>query len=190
MELHGVVRVAAGEAGGVHRARVVAEAGVDAVEDPVPHHPDLAAEHLLRGAPEELEGAWYPRLLHRRLDCQGPSHPRGAVDVVAAAVAGGPRLDGLLVGDGLLGEPGEGVVLPHHADDGLPAPIGGDEGGGYPGDPPLDLEAVTLQLVREQLRRLELDEAQLGVPPDGVADLDEPLLVLLQPFDGCLLPVV
>ena len=156
VELDAVHRVAATSARGVSAAGMVAETGVDPVEVAVPDQPDLPDEGLLGGAAVELDGPGDVVGLHRGLEGDGPGEPRGAVDVVAAAVAGPPLDDGVLVGHRLLGDSCQGVELPHHPDGGAPAAPGGHEGRGHAGDAPLDAEALLLDRVREELGGLVL----------------------------------
>jgi len=135
---------------------VVAEAGVDAVEVAVPDQPDFPDEGLLGGASVELDGAGDVVGLHRCFEGDGPGEPRGTVNVVAASVAGPPLHDGVLVGYSLLGDPCQGVELPHHSNGGAPAPPRGHEGRGHTGGAPLDAEALFLDCVREELGGLVL----------------------------------
>jgi hypothetical protein len=188
LELDGVHRVAAAEARRVHRSRVVAEAGVEVVEVAVPHHEDLPDEGLLGGAAEALHRPLDLVLLHGDLRRQGATEGGGCVAVVAAAVAGRALHQRLLVGDRFVRYPGEGVELPHDAYRRPVRSVGGDEGGGHPGDAPLHLEAVLLEDVRHELPRLDLLEADLGPLPGLHVSVDDQLLVLLDPFEGGLIP--
>ncbi|MCK7518352.1 MAG: hypothetical protein MZV64_11800 [Ignavibacteriales bacterium] len=73
---------------------------------------------------------------------------------------------------------------------GLPGAVGGDEAGRHAGQAPLDREAGGFERVGQELRRVELLEAELGVLPDGVRDAAELLdrLGLAEPVeDGLLL---
>ncbi len=83
-------------------------------------------------------------LLHHRFHREARPQGRRGVAVVAAAVARAPLDQGVPVGDGLIGDAGEGIELPHHPDDGFPGAVGRDEGAGHPGDAPLHREAVLL----------------------------------------------
>jgi hypothetical protein len=109
-------------------ARVVPEAGVEAVEVAVPHHEDLPDEGLLGGAAEALHRPLDPVLLHGNLGRQCSSQRGGGVAVVAAAVARPTLNKRFLVGDGLVRDPGEGVELPHDAYGRSSGAVGGDEG--------------------------------------------------------------
>ena len=104
------------------------------------------------------------------------------MDVVAAAV---PRRAGdhrVLLGLHLVAYAGEGVVLPLEAYHGLAFAPRGVYGGGHAGYAKLDLEAVSLKDLGYESAALGLDEAQLGVAPDLVRDLDELLTVFIYPF--------
>jgi len=186
LELDGVHGVSASLPDGVGGARVVAEAGVDAVEDAVPDHEDLADEGLLGRAAEDLHGTLDLVLLDGFLDRDAGSHGGCGVAVVTASVAWRPLLEGLLVRHGLVGYPREGVELPHEGYDGASRAVCCDEGRGHPGDPLLDVEAVLLQDVDHELGRLVLLQADLGVLPDGLVDVGEELLVLLDPVQRAL----
>jgi hypothetical protein len=83
----------------------------------------------------------------------------------------------------------EGVVL---REDGDPrpflfTPVEGAERGRYPQELALDLEAVRLELLGQQLVRLVLLASKLGVLVEVSGDLDEPLpLPLNRPLRGFL----
>ncbi len=102
LELDRLAGVAAHQVRCVHNTGVVADAGVDTVEDPAPDHPYLAAQHLLRGAAEELDCTLDALPLHGVPDRQGPTEARGPVDVVSTSVARSPLLYRLLIGHRLL----------------------------------------------------------------------------------------
>ena len=128
-------------------------------------------------------------LLHRGLHCDRRREGGRAVHVVTAAVAWRTLLDRLLVGDGLLAEPREGVELTHEPDGRASLAVAPrrHEGGGHIRHAPLDLEALLLDPVGEELARLRLLQADLGVLPRRVADPYDLLLVLVHPVERCLL---
>ncbi len=80
------------------------------------------------------------------------------MDVVSTTVAWRPLLYGVFVWYGLLREAWKGIILSHDSNDWSSASPGGDESCRDAGDPPLNFEPMLLQLVREELSRLELDE--------------------------------
>ena len=124
--------VAAGQGGDVEGSRVVAQGGVHVVEEVVVHHYPFAAEVLLGGCPVEPEGPGYPVFLHGRGGGEGGSQGSGAVDVVSASVAHAALHQGLLPGQPLVAQVGEGVVLAHDRDYGSALSFLGDDGGGHP----------------------------------------------------------
>ena len=150
-ELDAVDGGAAHEAGRVHAARVVAEAGVQPVVEALPGHEHLAPVVLLGGGPVEPYGTGDLLLLHGVAEGADAGQCSRPVNVVAAAVARRPRDQRVLLGSHLVADAGQGVVLSLEPEDRLaPAPLGVD-GRGHPGDAIGDLEAVLPELVGYEL---------------------------------------
>jgi len=139
--------------------RVDHHSHIHPLEDPAVRHPQLRPG--ARAMPLLRWGAQDPDLSGQVLEelAQGDAgaHPSRADDVVPASMA----------------DAWEGIVLAEVSDAGAPglALEDGLEGGLHPLDPPLNLEAVLLQLLHEELAGLVLLAPQLGVAPDPVAHL-------------------
>ena len=136
-------------------------------------HVDLAAAAFLGGGAVEADGAGCLGGFEMVFDGDCGERGGGAEEVVAAAMAGSAVDAGLALGDVLLGESGEGVVLADDADNGGSGAPFGDEGGRDAGDVFGDAEAVGFEFVAKQGGAFELLVAGFRVFPDLAGDLAE-----------------
>ncbi len=118
---------------------------VYALEQAFAHHVHFAAAPFLGRAAVDLDGAAQLAFLDKLLDFEARSHAGGAEQVVAAAVAGVLAGNGRFGGHCLLGQAGQRVELGQHANHGLSAAVGSDEGRGHTRDAGLHHEAFFAQ---------------------------------------------
>ena len=140
---------------------------IDPVETAFPHHVGLPAAAFLGRAAEEPDGSGMA-LRQPFGNGDGTGDGAHAEEVMAAGVAVHALDDRLPVGDRVLGHAFDGVVFGHHADDGRPFAVCGDEGGRDAGDALLDAESVVFQILDPGFGTLVFIVARLGEIPDPV----------------------
>lgn len=148
------------------------QAHIAVLKAALPDHEGLARAPLLGGAAVVDDGALAGVLQQVVLHRHRGLHAARPQQVVAAAVAGRPRIFRLRACEvRLLGQLGQGVKLPQQADHRPAAPRFRPEGGGDAPQVLLDLKALPAQQVLLQLGGLKFLVAHLRESPDLVRGL-------------------
>ena len=137
-------------------------------------HDALSGAALLRGAAVVADRAGQMIGLQIVLDRRAGCHRAAAEQMVAAAVTGHTRLDGIVMrAVRLLAEAGERVKLAQNSHDGVTRAVACQQRGFHAGDAALYLEALLLHDLGVQCRGLLLLEHQFRIIPDLIACLCE-----------------
>ena len=172
------------------RAWMVGDVGVGPVIVPLGGMHGLRAADLLRWLPEEAQGAAQAVTRHGGLGPQHTGERRDTEGRVGVGVTGGPGVQPLArrpVRNRLLGVLWHGVVLGVRSQDGPALAERRQERRRHPGRAFLHLEPLGPQELKVGARRPVFPEGRLGVVPDLLVELRQPLLVRLDPVERGLL---